>query len=181
MSSKKPSKALIAIRKIPTPNNDLHQQALARIDYSDAFIGEYIDNANITLETLAQLFFNASPVWARKLLIIRNALVGWIGLKTRSIPENQEIVVKLIIDQKIGLFRLFDRTENELLFGEDDKHLNVRMILKKADKAITITTLIQFKNIWGKLYFKIVRVFHQQIMKSQLKKVMNQLHAKKHL
>ncbi|WP_244941033.1 DUF2867 domain-containing protein [Legionella sainthelensi] len=169
------------IKKIPVLNNDLICNALPRIDYSDAFLVEYIDSSNIAIETVAELFFNSSPVWARKLLIIRNALVGWMGLKTRLIAKDKERVSNLVIGQKIGLFRLFNRTESALLFGENDKHLDVRMILKKADQAITITTLIQFNNIWGKCYFKIVRIFHQQIMKSQLKKVIRQLNIKKQM
>ncbi|QEY51341.1 DUF2867 domain-containing protein [Legionella longbeachae] len=166
---------LIVIRKITVLNNDLIHNALPRIDYSDAFLGEHIDSSNITIERVAQLFFSSSPAWARKLLIIRNALVGWMGLKTQSIGRDNEIAFNLVIGQKIGLFRLYNRTESELLFGEDDKHLDVRMILKKGDQAITITTLIQFKNIWGKCYFKMVRIFHQQIIKSQLKKVLKKL------
>jgi hypothetical protein len=98
------------------------------------------------------------------------------GLKTRSIPAH-EIEVNLVVGQKIGLFRLFDRTANELLFGEDDKHLDVRMILKNSDHTITITTLVHFNNTWGKIYFKTIRIFHQQIMKSQLKKVIKLMNA----
>ncbi|RUR06251.1 DUF2867 domain-containing protein [Legionella sp. km772] len=162
------------IRKTAVYKHGLVNKALLRIDYSDAFRGEYKASSNPSLETIAQLFFNSSSSWARTLLNLRNILLCWSGLITRSIPT-QETAVCLRVGERAGLFRLFARSDNELLFGEDDKHLNVRMILKNSKQTITITTLVQFNNRWGKLYFQTIRFFHQQIMKSQLKKLIKKL------
>ncbi|WP_133140526.1 DUF2867 domain-containing protein [Legionella genomosp. 1] len=165
----------MSIKKINRPNTEFINKALPGFHYSDTFSGVLSADSNHSIESIAKLFFNSSPQWARKLLHLRNRLVGWCGLKTRDIPLNKELEINLIIGKRVGLFKLHDFTDDELLFGEDDKHLDVRMIIQRTTRSIQLTTLIQYKNAWGKLYFTIIRVFHQQIIKSQLRNLITQL------
>ncbi|MCE3044220.1 DUF2867 domain-containing protein [Legionella sp. 16cNR16C] len=164
----------IAIKKINRPNTEFINKALPGFHYSDTFSGVLAADSNHSIESIAKLFFNSSPQWARKLLYLRNRLVGWCGLKTRDIP-NEELEINLIIGKRIGLFKLHDFSDDELLFGEDDKHLDVRIIIQRTTRNIQLTTLIQYKKAWGKLYFNIIRIFHQQIIKSQLRNLITQL------
>ncbi|KTC68142.1 hypothetical protein Lbir_2744 [Legionella birminghamensis] len=165
----------IVIKKINRPSTEITNKALPGFHYSDTFSGVLSADSNHSIEKIAKLFFNSSPQWARKLLYLRNRLVGWLGLKTSDIPSDKEFDTQLIIGKRIGLFRLYDFTDDELLFGEDDKHLDVRIVILRTTRTIKLTTLIRYKNIWGKLYFIIIRIFHQQIIKSQLINLITQL------
>ncbi|KTD52634.1 hypothetical protein Lqui_0087 [Legionella quinlivanii] len=170
----------IAIKKISRPNTEFINKALPGFHYSDTFSGALSADSNHSIERVAELFFNSSPEWARKLLYLRNRLVGCCGLKIRDIPLNKELEINLIIGERVGLFKLYDFTDDELLFGEDDKHLDVRIIIQRTTQSIQLTTLIQFKNAWGKLYFNIIRIFHQQIIKSQLRNLITQMNYDEH-
>lgn len=83
--------------------------------------------------------------------------------------------------QKLGLFKVFYKSENEAILGEDDKHLNFKVsllikpsIVTQTNQQLTITTAVTFHNWFGKLYFLPVRPFHKlivpAIMKDMIKK-----------
>ncbi len=85
-------------------------------------------------------------------------------------------------DQKIGFFKLFDKTNKEIILGEDDKHLNFRVSLfmdeaedNRIEKRITISTLIVFNNWFGRIYFLPVKSFHKLIVPAMLKAMIKQI------
>ena len=78
--------------------------------------------------------------------------------------------------ERVGLFKVFNRTTNEIILGEDDNHLNFRVSLlleesenDKSTKTITVTTLVIYNNWFGRLYFFPVKPFHKLIVQSGLK------------
>lgn len=84
--------------------------------------------------------------------------------------------------EQIGLFKVFDKTTNELILGEDDKHLNFRVSLlidsqneSKTDKKLIISTTVKFNSWFGRLYFLPVRPFHKLIVPSMLKGIINDI------
>jgi hypothetical protein len=56
--------------------------------------------------------------------------------------------------------------------GEDDKHLNFRAsVLKdKTNGTVSLTTVVHYNNLWGRVYFFPVKPFHKIIMKALLKR-----------
>ncbi|MDR1200630.1 MAG: DUF2867 domain-containing protein [Tannerellaceae bacterium] len=101
------------------------------------------------------------PKWVLALLKLRNLLVKAFGLKTDKQNPEQET-----------FFTLIEKNEEEIIMGEDDKHLNFRASIMndKAEGAIYLTTLVHFNNLWGRLYFLPVKPFHKVIMKTLLKR-----------
>lgn len=84
--------------------------------------------------------------------------------------------------EQLGLFKIFSKSENEIVMGEDDKHLNFRisLLLEKdtndnAKKDITISTTVEFNNWFGKLYFLPVKPFHKIIVPSLLRGILKKL------
>jgi hypothetical protein len=59
--------------------------------------------------------------------------------------------------------------------GDDDKHLYYRIsILKRNTEKrfeVYLTTIVKFKNNWGKIYFAFIKPFHKMVVKSMLKKL----------
>lgn len=154
-------------------------------DYADSFEGIYTDKGNnITSDKVGKAFFTSAPSWVGKLLTLRNKIVGLFGLKTSGQPNNREELLnnfKCEPNERLGLFKVFDRTENEVILGEDDKHLNFRVSLLKSainetnQNKLTITTTVEFKNWFGKLYFLPVKPFHSLIVPTMLKGIIKEL------
>lgn len=63
---------------------------------------------------------------------------------------------------------VFDRRPDELLLGENDRHLDFRVsVLLSADDVqqwVTVSTVVCVHNAWGRAYFALVRPFHQLIV-----------------
>lgn len=150
-------------------------------DYYDTFEGAIVgDTSGITKKDLIRAFFESAPDWVAKLMRLRNAIVGRLGLKTDG-PSVQDLksMIQSFEGKKgeaIGLFRVQESNENEIIFGENDKHLDFRVSLLMRDQnRIAITTVVIFNNVFGRIYFLPVKPFHKVIVKAMLKGVIRQL------
>jgi hypothetical protein len=77
---------------------------------------------------------------------------------------------------------VFFKTENEVILGEDYKHLNFRVSLfleqqinKTNENGLTISTTVQFNNCFVRLYFLPVQPFHKRIVPAMLKGIITEL------
>jgi hypothetical protein len=105
---------------------------------------------------------------------LRDRLVGIIGLKTASRLVRRDLGHDTLqVGDRLGIFKVFDRRSDELLLGEDDRHLDFRVsVLVKndgsADWAI-ISTVVRFNSWLGRAYFLPVRQFHKLIVPAMLR------------
>lgn len=81
------------------------------------------------------------PDWVNILFFIRNRIVGLFGLKTDKNTSKSDT-----------FFKLIGNRDEEIIMGEDDKHLNFRAsILKdKTDETISLITVVHYNNVWGR-------------------------------
>ena len=170
------------------PPASILNSGTGRYDYVDSFSGVFADpHHQITVTHVAKAFFSSGPTWIGSLFVLRNKIVALFGLK---VPENvtnrQEQLnnFKCLPGERLGLFKVFDATDNEVILGEDDKHLNFRVSLFLARapldptlKELTITTTVEFHNWFGRLYFLPVRPFHSLIVPTMLKGMIKSLGA----
>ncbi len=174
------------ITKVNFPSNSLLNNTV--YEYVDSYQGNYIDAQNqISSTDIGKAFFTSAPNWTAKLFELRNKIVSLFGLKTDGKVKNR----KELLDnfncepsERLGLFKVYHKTENEVILGEDDKHLNFRIsLLKEKDlntvdtMKLTISTTVKFNNWFGKLYFLPVKPFHQIIVPRMLKGIIAQLEA----
>lgn len=91
------------------------------------------------------------------MLKLRNTIVGVLGLK---------------IGGAEAAFPVISQTENEVVTGLSDKHLNFRASILKDPAAgtVSLTTIVHFNNAWGHLYVLPVKPFHKIIMRTLLKR-----------
>ncbi len=143
------------------------RNSLIKVDYSDTYATtNHIDD----LETIINLVFSDLPNWASKLMKLRNRIVKIFGLKTEK-PAGQSSDFK--VGGYIGFFKIYDIINNEVIFGADDKHLNLRVSVFNSQKTnynIKISTLVEYNNTLGRIYMTIVRPFHHLIVKQVVKK-----------
>ncbi len=168
------------IKKVTLPKNSILSKV--NFDYIDCYTGD-LENYTESINSvdLGKAFFVSSPKWIDKLLNVRNKIVSKFGLKTsEDLEYKKERLTNFNaeIGEQVGLFKVFQKTENELILGEDDKHLNfkVSLLLNKLNQNLTIITTVNFNNWFGKIYFSIIKPFHKIIVKTMLKgtiKVLN--------
>ncbi len=150
-------------------------------DYQDTYIKEISKPIEqIEIEEIGRAFFSAVPNWASQLFTLRNKIVQSLGLKVGEEIADRDTYLancQFEIGDQMGLFKIFDKTENELIIGEDDKHLDFRISLMKdkATNSISITTIVDFHNWMGKGYFIPVRPFHRMIVPIMLNNIVQKI------
>ncbi|OWB64110.1 hypothetical protein B5S29_g5150 [[Candida] boidinii] len=150
--------------KLPTTNNNNNNN----------------NKNDINPELLANFFFNNPPKWFTVLLNIRDKLVSAFGIKSTDYIRNN--ANKLGI-KTIGFFPIISSSKNEIILGDDDKHLDFRASLliqpiknsnnnnNNEEKELVATTVVHCHGLLGKLYLNIIKPFHVLIIKHNLSKV----------
>ncbi len=142
----------------------------------------YMDTFSIKLPKdhdileVTKAVFLSIPDWIIAMMILRNTLVARLGLKTGSEPDDYKQVINAFdgeVGSNVGLFRVFDRSENEIILGENDQHLDFRASLLLTpsgdEQELAFTTTVAYNNTMGKIYFAIVKPFHIVVVKSMLR------------
>jgi len=146
------------IKQTTIPANSNVTNGFETVDYHDTYqIRKVTDQS---AEEISKDFMRL-PDWANVLFLIRNRIVGIFGLKTDKEMSKPDT-----------FFTLIENRDEEIVMGEDDKHLNFRasIIKDKLENTISIITIVHFNNIWGRVYFFPVKPFHKIIMKAMLKR-----------
>jgi hypothetical protein len=154
-------------------------------DYMDSYKTEvaYAQNESFDVVQVGKAFFSSSPKWISILFELRNKVVSIFGLKTNGDMQNKEALLRNFKGnegERLGLFKVFNRSENELILGEDDKHLDFRVSLlqvplSSSNAELTISTTVKFHNAFGRSYFFLVKPFHKLIVQTMLKGIVHQL------
>ena len=126
-------------------------------------------------EALARFVMSQQAPWMAGLMRVRDALVAGFGLKTS----------RMLIDppdasatRRIGIFRIFETHANEIVLGEDDKHLDFRLSLMRqsqgsalGDEAtLTLSTTVHCHNALGRGYILLIAPFHRRIVQAMLRR-----------
>ncbi|WP_044207879.1 DUF2867 domain-containing protein [Flammeovirga sp. OC4] len=172
------------ITKTLLPKQSLLHQT--DFEYADSFQGTINDQkGQLSTKDIGKAFFNSAPKWTEHLFTLRNKLVAVFGLKTSGKMQGKAAQLENFRcepNEQIGLFKVYHRNENEVILGEDDRHLNFRVSLYFAPsieheslRNLTISTTVYFNNFLGKLYFLPVKPFHQLIVPAMLKGIIRNL------
>ena len=155
-------------------------------NFADSYQGVYIDKEDkISSKDIGKAFFASAPNWTSQLFELRNKIVSVLGLKTPEKVQNRSELLDSFTcepNERLGLFKVYSKSENEVILGEDDKHLNFRISLLKEDnldkegsKKIVISTTVKFNNWFGRLYFLPVKPFHKLVVPIMLKGIIKQI------
>jgi hypothetical protein len=81
--------------------------------------------------------------------------------------------------QQIGTFTIQAISDNEVVLGENDKHLDFRtslLIRRSINSEIVISTVVRtHNNTFGKLYFFIVKPIHRIISALTVNRMVNNI------
>ncbi len=176
----------MTVTKTTLPENSILNTNTKKYDYADSFRGVLNDKQNnISSGDVGKAFFMNSPEWIDKLFALRDKIASVSGLKTSdNLNDRQQQLKNFKCEpgEQLGLFKVFNRTDKEVILGEDDKHLNFRVSLfldqqinDPGKKLLTVSTTVEFNNWFGRLYFLPVRPFHKLIVPAILKGIIKSL------
>ena len=139
---------------------------LSEIHFIDTFS---TTNHTNTIEEISNLIFNTPPKWITILFKIRNRIITGIGLKSEIPTTDNE---KNKSKNPVSSFKNFYTSENEIVIGANDSHLDFRAVIRnnKADRFnIKIITLVKYNNTMGKVYMFIIKPFHKMVVKRMVR------------
>jgi hypothetical protein len=111
--------------------------------------------------------FGHHPPWMKLLLIVRNKVASLAGLDAPTAADilHVEIKDRYVVGDKIGVWPIFWLSEDELVAGRNNKHLDFRLsVLKVPDgdrTSVVVSTICTVHNLSGKLYLFFVVPFHR--------------------
>jgi hypothetical protein len=101
-------------------------------------------------------------------------MAKFVGLQGMKGSELKEFETCIRMGQPYSFVSVPAKNSNETVLLLTDKHLNAYMSVyvesRAKHKAISIITLVHFKNTLGRVYFFVIRPFHACIVKSMLKR-----------
>lgn len=157
-----------AIVKTTCPADSQLRSFMAHIDFEDAY-AFHAPDCTESMEEVYTRIFNTAPRWVEYAMRLRNLLVSPFGLKT-EIDKTQGRSIKE--GEKAGIFKIYKIMEYEVIAGENDKHLDFRVSVHRNpenNSTITVTTIVQYNNLFGKIYMTLIMPFHKMVVKSILR------------
>jgi hypothetical protein len=125
-------------------------------------------------EQLARFIFAQQASWIKGLMKIRDALVAGFGLKTSAqltAPDTHRQA------ERVGIFKIYNTTEHEIVLGEDDKHLDFRLSVlcpvpaeRTGERHLVLSTVVHCHNRLGRIYIFVIAPFHRVIVQSCLRR-----------
>lgn len=159
------------------PTDSHIRSFLTKIDFEDAYAFQTAACSESIEEVYIKIFTTA-PAWVVAAMRLRNLLVSPFGLKTEM---DKRRPISLKEGEKTGIFRIYRIFENEVVAGENDKHLDFRVSVHRSandSSTITVSTLVQYNNAFGKMYMSLIAPFHKMVVKSLLKSSLQRFHEK---
>ncbi|NML18435.1 DUF2867 domain-containing protein [Azohydromonas caseinilytica] len=156
-------------RATQTPLGSLIAGRLAGAYFHDAWSVRAGDQQLSALGQFLKMM-SGTPRWIEHCMALRNRVVAKLGLKYLGGFSNFDRT-KAEADyrpgDRVGLFTLFERTPDEVLLGDRDKHLDVVLSLYRQqsgpDVTLTVTTVVHVHNWLGRIYMLPVAPMHKVI------------------
>ncbi|WP_299682270.1 DUF2867 domain-containing protein [uncultured Roseobacter sp.] len=147
---------LIRVKPSPLPPESALWPRVGPQDFLDCFTVR----ANTTPRVAAEIITDF-PRWAQGLLHIRRILVTPFGLSHDG-PKATD---------KVGPFPVESETDQELIAGFNDKHLDFRVSVTAKDGCVSLATWVHVHNAGGRLYLTAILPFHVLIARDALRRV----------
>lgn len=144
-------------------------------DLADAYAIQLPAGTSDDPELLAAFLFSNQAPWVGKLLGLRDLLVGGFGIKTSRQLLNSRGPGT---GNRIYIFKVYSKSEREIVLGEDDIHLDFRVSVllrsqpggEAATRELVATTVVHCHNLLGRTYIATIAVFHRLVVRSGLRR-----------
>lgn len=141
--------------------------SFGQADFADAFSVDLPETASHDVESLARHVFAHQPEWIAILLRLRDMLVWPFGLK-------RAVDLQAKGGDRISIFRVFERYDDEIVLGENDTHLDFRVSVfvqpasRGQPQRLILTTLVFYNRLLGRAYIALIAPFHRAVVRASL-------------
>lgn len=161
------------VRSVSPPANSIITKTFTDADLIDAYAIILPKGTLADINELADAVFGHPSGWFRVLMRIRDIIVTKFGVKTSSQIRTTAIASGDYID----FFPVLSRSENEIVVGGNDRHLDflASILLRRnsftSSLELIITTVVHCHNDLGRTYLMLIRPFHHLVVRSNLARV----------
>ena len=154
----------VARRK--TPPDSAFLGDLRTFYYWDSYEAP-LSRGDLAMSDLYLALFAHHPRWAKWLLVLRGILVAPFGLRRTRMADLDAIEIKpaYAVGDKIARFTLFAQSDDEIVTGADDRHLDFRVSVRRwserGARRVALSTVVQPHNGLGRAYLRAILPFHR--------------------
>ncbi len=166
---------MVDVIETAVPGDSVLQAALADADFHDAYMAPLID-ATLSPKEIFLRVSRMTPAWVGMAMSLRNRFVRLLGLKAvgGTSGQSSKPADSYKVGDRLGIFTMIGCTENELLLGIDDLHLDVRVSVLKVrhngSGRYVVSTVVHVHNWLGHAYMVPVGRIHPLIVKAMLRR-----------
>jgi hypothetical protein len=163
--------ATLTVTTVPPPPGSRATTFYRAPNLADAYAVRLPDGATHDPERLARFMFTTQAPWVARLMWWRDRIVALFGIKTST---------QLLADGATGavrrllFFRIYEQDAQEILLGEDDRHLDFRASVRVEPAGgatqVIFTTVVQCHNLLGRIYLLVIAPFHRMVVRSTLQR-----------
>ncbi len=162
------------IQARPVPQDSEIAQFAKTADFADCYIAPNLSPELSAIELFIQTVGN-TPAWVNVLMHLRNRIVALLGLKDLGILNEVKPSHTYRVGDRVSIFTLLFQSDQEVILGDLDKHLEVRLsVLKMQDSSgaaqLAISTAVHEHNALGRIYMFFVRPLHKIIVPAVLRR-----------
>lgn len=162
------------VKQVAVPTQSAVATFYESTNLADAFAVQLPLGTSSDPEVLWRFVMSQQPPWIGWLTNVRDAIVACFGLKT---AKQLATLSDEVDDDRIAFFKVYDKSECEIILGEDDKHLDFRLsVLRTAGSAsslggqLTVSTVVHCNNLLGRAYLSVIAPFHRQVVTASLRR-----------
>ncbi|MEU0436411.1 DUF2867 domain-containing protein [Streptomyces sp. NPDC006290] len=152
------------VRRSVAPVVDAAVASLGGCDHVDAVAVDLAPGTSAA--DFARTVLAGTPEWVHGLLTVRDKLMSPFGLHVQKRVAPDEIRVEP--GARLGPFRVLTVSDDEVLAGDNDKHLDFRTSVAVREGAAGLegvcTTVVRYHRRAGHLYFRVIQPFHNLIL-----------------
>lgn len=161
------------VRSLPVPAEACVFHYYPRHDLADAYAVSLPCDASRDIELLARSIFERPAPLVVMLMMVRDAIMRLFGVKTAHGLRTASAA-----QHRIGIFRIYEKTANEILLGEDDRHLDFRISVlrrtppdaKNDASSLVVSTVVHCHNRFGRIYLAVIAPFHRFLARHMLQR-----------
>ena len=150
-----------AVEDCPVAASDfIDSETIAAATFKDAYrVGsrEPIDPVDAFFA-----IFGHHPWWMKAMLIMRNTVMAPFV----TVPPAASILTPArrahyAVGDTIGPWPIFGLNARELVAGRDNPHLDFRVSVQTAERAVVVSTVCTAHNTFGQRYLHLIAPFHR--------------------
>lgn len=118
-----------------------------------------------------------TPGWVDALMRLRNLVAALFGLKNLGVladVADGKTAADYRVGDRVGIFTLLLLSAEEVILGDADRHLEVRVSVCKVPQPdgllLAVSTVVHIHNRLGRLYMAFVGPVHRRIVPALLRR-----------